>query len=52
MRHAAASFQLLRTVQPTDVDSSVPLPTGEERSERFVQEASAYFKTLDVRSHF
>jgi len=47
MRHGAASLQLLRTVQPTDINSSVPLPTGEERSERFVQEASAYFKTLD-----
>ncbi|KAF8335052.1 uncharacterized protein EI90DRAFT_3120944 [Cantharellus anzutake] len=47
MRHAAASLQLLRTVQPSDVDSNVLLPTGEERSERFIQEASAYFKTLD-----
>ena len=50
LQHAASSLQLLRVAQAgTEDDTGAePLPGGEERSELFVQEATAYFQTLDA----
>ncbi|KAF9515280.1 hypothetical protein BS47DRAFT_1381612 [Hydnum rufescens UP504] len=50
LQHAASSLQLLRVahVDTDDDTGGVSLPEGEERSELFVQEATAYFQTLDA----
>lgn len=56
LQHAAMSLQLL-TMPHADDDTQgntgaleTVLPDGEERSEMFVQEATAYFQTLNVSS--
>jgi hypothetical protein len=43
---AASSIELLSLPQTDDPDAN--LPSGEERSEQFVLEASEYFERLDV----
>lgn len=44
---AASSLAFLQIPQG-EGDDTQEMPLGEERSERFVQEATAYFDTLEV----